>query len=212
MDPFTCIIVDHKTQTAVACRNTSFSKGLNTIKIHAERVSLLPSPYLQLCWTAALHRVAGDKRKNAIYSSSGSWVSDRPTPLHVPGDECTFPSLLCTLNQGKYTNAEKARESERKYRQGRTEMEKSGGDERERERERGRLKWIERGKLKNRERELQGGLLREKRGGARGGERRGNEASDWLYTSSLWKLIGRELEGTNLSTLLGKCSATNYEG
>lgn len=46
----------------------------------------------------------------------------------------------------------------------------------------------------------------------RGGERRGNEASDWLYTSSLWKLIGRELEGTNLSTLLGKCSATNYEG
>lgn len=47
---------------------------------------------------------------------------------------------------------------------------------------------------------------------SRGGERRGNEASDWLYTSSLWKLIGRELEGTNLSTLLGKCSATNYEG
>lgn len=46
----------------------------------------------------------------------------------------------------------------------------------------------------------------------RGGERRGNEASDWLYTSSLWKLIGRELEGTNLSTLLGKCSAANYEG
>lgn len=46
----------------------------------------------------------------------------------------------------------------------------------------------------------------------RGEERRGNEASDWLYTSSLWKLIGRELEGTNLSTLLGKCSATNYEG
>lgn len=65
---------------------------------------------------------------------------------------------------------------------------------------------------KQRERELQGGLLREKRGGERGGERRGNEASDWLYTSSLWKLIGRELEGTNLSTLLGKCSATNYEG
>lgn len=50
------------------------------------------------------------------------------------------------------------------------------------------------------------------RGGERGGERRGNEASDWLYTLSLWKLIGRELEGTNLSTLLGKCSATNYEG
>lgn len=49
-------------------------------------------------------------------------------------------------------------------------------------------------------------------GEARGEERRGNEASDWLYTSSLWKLIGRELEGTNLSTLLGKCSATNYEG
>lgn len=47
---------------------------------------------------------------------------------------------------------------------------------------------------------------------AKGGERRGNEASDWLYTSSLWKLIGRELEGTNLSTLLGKCSATKYEG
>lgn len=65
---------------------------------------------------------------------------------------------------------------------------------------------------KQRERELQGGLLREKRRGERGGERRGNEASDWLYTSSLWKLIGRELEGTNLSTLLGKCSATNYEG
>lgn len=49
-------------------------------------------------------------------------------------------------------------------------------------------------------------------GGGGGGGRRGNEASDWLYTSSLWKLIGRELEGTNLSTLLGKCSATNYEG
>lgn len=48
--------------------------------------------------------------------------------------------------------------------------------------------------------------------GVGGGERRGNEASDCLYTSSLWKLIGRELEGTNLSTLLGKCSATNYEG
>lgn len=44
------------------------------------------------------------------------------------------------------------------------------------------------------------------------GEWRGNEAIDWLYTLSLWKLIGRELEGTNLSTLLGKCGATNYEG
>lgn len=43
-------------------------------------------------------------------------------------------------------------------------------------------------------------------------EWRGNEANDWLYTLSLWKLIGRELEGTNLNTLLGKCGATNYEG
>ena len=69
------------------------------------------------------------------------------------------------------------------------------------------------GKTKKvRERELEGGFTQRGRGGARGGERRGNEASDWLYTSSLWKLIGRELEGTNLSTLLGKCSATNYEG
>lgn len=41
---------------------------------------------------------------------------------------------------------------------------------------------------------------------------RGNGASDWLYTSSLWKLIGRELQGTNPSTLSGKCSAINYEG
>lgn len=48
--------------------------------------------------------------------------------------------------------------------------------------------------------------------GGRAGEWRGNEANDWLYTLSLWKLIGRELEGTNLSALLGKCSATNYEG
>lgn len=48
--------------------------------------------------------------------------------------------------------------------------------------------------------------------GGRPGEWRGNEANDWLYTLSLWKLIGRELEGTNLNTLLGKCSATNYEG
>lgn len=78
-----------------------------------------------------------------------------------------------------------------------------------------RLKWIERGKLKNRENEsLRVVYSGRERGreGARGGERRGNEASDWLYTSSLWKLIGRELEGTNLSTLLGKCSAMNYEG
>lgn len=45
-----------------------------------------------------------------------------------------------------------------------------------------------------------------------GGERRGNEAGDCRSTSSLWKLIGRELEGTNLSTLPGKCSATDYEG
>lgn len=78
-----------------------------------------------------------------------------------------------------------------------------------------RSKWIERGKQKNgerereRERQFGGGLLREGGGEIEG---RGNEASDWLYTSSLWKLIGRELEGTNLSTLLRKCSATNYEG
>lgn len=46
MDPFTCFIVDHKTHIAIACRNTPFSKGLNMIKINAERVSLMHSPYL----------------------------------------------------------------------------------------------------------------------------------------------------------------------
>lgn len=62
------------------------------------------------------------------------------------------------------------------------------------------------------ERDREGRFSRREVSTVRGGERRGNEASDWLYTSSLWKLIGRELEGTNLSTLLGKCSAPNYEG
>lgn len=69
---------------------------------------------------------------------------------------------------------------------------------------------VERERDRGKQKELEEGLVRG--GEARGEERRGNEASDWLYTSSLWKLIGRELEGTNLSTLLGKCSATNYEG
>ena len=76
----------------------------------------------------------------------------------------------------------------------------------ERIKDREREGWKERERGMERERER--GLERE-RGGKREG---GNEASDWLYTSSPWKLIGRALEATNLSTLLGKCSATNYEG
>lgn len=46
MNPFTRFIVDHRTQIAIACRNTPFSKGLNMIKINAERVPLMHSPYL----------------------------------------------------------------------------------------------------------------------------------------------------------------------
>lgn len=91
---------------------------------------------------------------------------------------------------------------------------KEGGNERSkkrakhqrREKVRG-LKWLEKAR-KLESRESWRSVYQE----VGGGERRGNEAGDCLYTSSLWKLIGRELEGTNLSTLPGKCSATDYEG